>query len=73
MNPMEILKEIGVKMMGKNYEELWTEFKQWIVKYNEDHIQTHKIDGKEAEFGRYEVALSCNDLIEKMDEMESRK
>lgn len=56
-----------------NYEELWTEFKQWIIEYRDAHIQTHEINGKEVEFGRYEVALSCHDLIEKMDKMESRK
>lgn len=57
-----------VKNMGINYEELWTEFKQWIVSYEAGHITPSRFDGE-----RYCVAISCRDLVEKMDEMESKK
>lgn len=57
--------------MEDKYEELWTEFRQWIVNYGKIHKP--RIDEKLGTDGRYCVAISCDDLIEKMDEMESRK
>lgn len=56
--------------MGINYEELWTEFKQWIVNYNMLHKP--RIDEVPGTDGRYCVAISCDDLVEKMTEMEKR-
>lgn len=56
--------------METNYEELWTEFKQWIVNYNMLYKpRTNEVPGTD---GRYCVAISCEDLVEKMNEMEKR-
>lgn len=57
--------------MGINYEELWTEFKQWIINYNMLHKP--RIDEVPGTDGRYCVAISCDDLVEKMTEMEKRR
>lgn len=52
--------------MPDNYEEKWTELKQWIINYNEERAYPDDY------VGRYLVAISCEDLIDKMEEIESR-
>lgn len=56
--------------METNYEELWTEFKQWIVNYN--MLYKPRINEVPGTDGRYCVAISCEDLVEKMNEMEKK-
>ena len=46
----------------------WDELKQWIEKYRKDHTQSNNWD----EFGRYCVAISCDELLDKMNEIESK-
>lgn len=48
------------------YISKWNELKKWIANYEECKKMPDDF------VGRYCVAISCQDLLEKMDEIESR-
>lgn len=46
----------------------WEELKKWIKKYRADHTQTNNWN----EFGRYCIAISCDEILEKMYKLEEK-
>ena len=57
--------------MPDNYKEMWDKFRSWIDNYGKFHKPN--INEKTDEYGRYCVAISCEDLLKKMDEIEDKK
>lgn len=60
-------------------QEEWNELKNWIMDYNKKHSQPIDILKYPGELRtpndlklRYCVAISCNDLIQKMEEIEEK-
>lgn len=60
-------------------EEEWNEFKQWIIDYNEKHKKQIDVLKYPSDLRtsndlrrRYCVAISCDDLIQKMEEIEEK-
>lgn len=47
----------------------WEELKKWIEKYLADHTQTNNYYNTQS---RYCVAISCDDLLEKMYKLEEK-
>lgn len=49
-------------------KDKWEELHKWIEEYRDSHTQPNNW----SEFGRYEIAISCNNLLEKMHELEEK-
>ena len=54
--------------MPEDYRKLWNKFRQWIVDYEISKRTIHTDNYKRPE--RYCIALSTDELLEKMKEME---
>lgn len=54
-------------MLDKYYSKMWNELKRYILNYKDKHtiVSTY---GHPSD--RYDVAISCDDLIEIMDHIE---
>lgn len=49
-----------------NIVDKWETFRQWVQQYKSDHTQTNNWD----KFGRYCIAISCDEILEKMFDLD---
>lgn len=51
---------------SESYEEKWMELKKWVEKYKMTHTPSNNWDA----YGRYCVAISCDDILQRMNELD---
>lgn len=57
---------------SKTYEKIWNEFRQYIIDYEANRLQSAIYKSDDYFNGRYCVSLSCEDILKIMDNMESK-
>lgn len=50
----------------------WEALKEWILQYKTSHEHNQKTDAFTDEFDRYCIAISCDEILEKMAEIDKK-